>query len=450
MIVTAPLLLALFTLIFAISPLNGEDFGLSRLDIGQPLLERLSWIVPRAAHQWLYWNARLGEQLSILWLSLPPPVFEVVTCFAFVLFFWLIATLARGTAAVDATAITGWSLSAIVVALLWPRFEYFFWRTAVASYLHPMVITLLVVVVVTVENVNRRFYSSFGLYCVAVFLAFLAGISFENLPPVIICYVAAWHYLGIPAEHRRQRLARDAGVCAALLAGWIVLVAAPSTGHRKEVYAKMFAIEPGLAHEIDRVVDVVQKFFGSSWPLFLASVAALALLVRIEGARRNRDILVLGAAAILCVGSVVAAPYTEPRAFGFAWIVMAIPCVRLLARYATNLVYAFAGAGAIAVLAYAFQAYLDFRMKVEERDSMIRLISENLPASMGFLSAEFAATPVSAFSTIGKSGCCPLSIKYPATTAARWSGKTQNEHRKSPVDFAPETRMPSATGRASR
>src|SRR5438034_9496279 len=71
LIAIAPLLLALFAVTFSISPLNGEDYGLSRLDLGQPLLDRLSWITQKSAYQWLHWNARLGEQLSIFWLTMP-------------------------------------------------------------------------------------------------------------------------------------------------------------------------------------------------------------------------------------------------------------------------------------------------------------------------------------------------------------------------------------------
>src|SRR5438094_6176270 len=50
LIAIAPLLLALFAVTFSISPLNGEDYGLSRLDLGQPLLDRLSWITQKSAY----------------------------------------------------------------------------------------------------------------------------------------------------------------------------------------------------------------------------------------------------------------------------------------------------------------------------------------------------------------------------------------------------------------
>ena len=372
LIAIAPLLLALFAVTFSISPLNGEDYGLSRLDLGQPLLDRLSWITQKSAYQWLHWNARLGEQLSIFWLTMPKSAFDAANSFVLATFFWLIATLARGVARIDYKSITLWSITAIVCTLLWPSLDYFFWRTIASGYLQTMAITVFVVCIVGIEELNQRFYSSRYLGPLAVLLAFLAGMSFENLPPVLVAYVAIWHYFGVPEVNRRCRFASDAGVCAALLTGWIVLLAAPSTWQRRAYYYEAFHVQPGLNNDLQRIADVIQKFFGSSWMLFLVSLVSLAILIKTQGCRRNRDMLCLSAAAILCVGSVVPAPYTEARAFGFAWIVMIIPCVRVLARYGNRLLYGAAAIAAVSALAYTLHAYLDFHMRVAERDSYIR------------------------------------------------------------------------------
>src|SRR5436190_24188256 len=94
-------LLAGFALTFAISPLNGEDYALTMRPDGMNLLQRLFWVVGRSHTQVMEWNARLGEQLAILWLIQPRFLFVAVNTLAFVAFCVLLATLAIAPASVD-------------------------------------------------------------------------------------------------------------------------------------------------------------------------------------------------------------------------------------------------------------------------------------------------------------------------------------------------------------
>ena len=71
------LTISLYMKTSSISPMNGEDYALTRIFENESFLSRLTWIAERSQQQMSEWNARLGEQLAIFWLSMPEIYFLI-------------------------------------------------------------------------------------------------------------------------------------------------------------------------------------------------------------------------------------------------------------------------------------------------------------------------------------------------------------------------------------
>ena len=365
----AAAVLLFYAAIFAVSPLNGEDYALTRQFHGFDVAHRLGWIAYRSYVQVTTWNARLGEQLAIFWLGMPPLLYLCVAVVTFVLFNVLMGGLLSGRAFwAQKTA-----LSIAVVMALWPGMEVFFWRTANAAYLQPMLLTLLclwcyadpVRLKATVARASRL-----ALLCVA---AFLVGLSFENVPLAILPYMllAIW-LMGEPQQRLRAGLPPMA-----LLAGWALLITAPSTAIRRAFYGQAYGIH-GISFDylLSRASDVSLVFLTSS--ALLAAVAALCwvwLIWRSPGQRWQ--LLLPQLPAWLVVASVVMAPYTEPRAFLLAWVIWMAGVVEVLFRLqqrfvAVRVVLIPALAMCLVFPLYALRYYQDFNARVTARNQDIQ------------------------------------------------------------------------------
>ncbi|MFC0266592.1 DUF6056 family protein [Kushneria aurantia] len=308
-------------------PLNGEDYAFARPFEVWQWGARFDWIVFKIGVQFSDWNARFGEQLAIIWLNMPSVVFWLLALGAFVALNLVMAALpepgpgTRGSASRDAFWVRlGWSLG--LLFLLWPGFELFFWKTIIAGYLTPMVLCLLTILPFTTAGRLRNMTSSGRRLTAGAVVAFLAGWSFENVPVALVVYMLV-SWLLLPDRFRQWRALLPLG---ALLAGWTMLMLVPSTMHRIHYYREIFGITTtGPAYYLDRAGQVTATFFDTAWPLFLFAVMALiglVLLHRTGRMRRDVRFWLLMLPALLTVGSVASAPYTEPRSFMFAWVIM--------------------------------------------------------------------------------------------------------------------------------
>ena len=368
----ASLLIILFSVTFAFSPINGEDYALGLMDNGQSLTARLSWFAGHASRQWWGWNARLGEMLSIFWLAMPKPAFDVAAILSMVLFCTLISVLALKSTKLDRRFLLTWTVAVGLLYILWPRYEVFFWRTATAGYLFPLTFVMLLVAIVSVRPLTERVYKSKLLYSLSTFLAVLCGLSFENLPPLLVMYVAANWYFSTEDRDRRDHATKDAGIILALFAGWAALMLAPSTSIRTQWYRDHLNYAPTVWYSIRRIGDVIAKFVVSSAITTVLGFVALGLLIRKNGVKSQLDILVLLIPATLCVLSLVVAPYTEPRAFAFAWTVAVVTCARFLVQFANTTAFIAIFLLALANAAITLPLYISFNQKVSERDTYIR------------------------------------------------------------------------------
>ncbi len=318
-------LLAIYGLTFSVSPLNGEDFALSRFASGSSFTGTIVWVVDRSAHQIMGWNARLGEQLAIFWMAMPSPWFTAASVVTFAVFCWSVTAIARRTVKFDQAFLMGWIVANSLCWLVWPRMEIFFWRTATAEYLQPLVLTLLLSLVFVAKDFRAIVMGrSYSFVAVAI-VAFLAGLSFENVPPALLAFFG-WRLMRIRHEGGEKLRNPGALVCVYAL-GWIALMVFPSTRFRFNYYQAQFhspAMSVAyLVGRANRSVDILLSSSPELLILFTCCVLVGVLKPSLSG-RRSLDTVEFLFPGIVSFAGTVVAPYTEPRAFSLLWVVMLI------------------------------------------------------------------------------------------------------------------------------
>ncbi|HHA1185540.1 TPA: DUF6056 family protein [Enterobacter roggenkampii] len=301
----------IYVLTFMYSPLNGEDYGLTKRFTTESISERLSWALERSVHQIESWNARLGEQLSIFTLSLPDYTFLLVAVISIAMLCYVISTLLFD----DENKPSSLMVGVIFVFLLWPGFELFTWRTVITGYTVPMLLTLAVIRKFMTHSRRAMLIDSkiqIALYCL---VGFLSGLSFENVPVATIFFLFATLLMS------KQLKTRLALVPVSVMTGWALLVTAPSTTFRRIKYHEWYHKDiPFLDGIQARAINVVSVFAQTSTIVFIAAILALAYLYHKKLVFKEHDLLLIS--SVLVVGSMVASPYTEARSFMFAWCVM--------------------------------------------------------------------------------------------------------------------------------
>lgn len=304
-------IVCLYVLTFMYSPLNGEDYGLTKRFTSESTSERLSWALERSVHQIESWNARLGEQLSIFTLSLPDYTFLIVAVISVGILCYVISTLLFD----DERKAESLVLGIIFVFLLWPGFELFTWRTVITGYTAPMLLTLSVIRKFMTPDRRAMLIDSKAQMVAYCIVGFLSGLSFENVP------VATLFFLIATLAINRQLKTWLSLVPASVLAGWVLLVTAPSTTFRRVKYHEWYHKDIPFFDGIqDRAIDVISVFAQTSTIVFISAILALAYLYHKKLVFKEHDLLLIS--SVLVVGSMVASPYTEARSFMFAWCVM--------------------------------------------------------------------------------------------------------------------------------
>lgn len=379
LVMLAMALVAAFAIITAISPLAGEDYALGTYMPQASLLQRLVWVAGHSALQIRGWNARFGEQLAIFWLTMPRFWFVTANTLAFVSFCCSIAMLARGSVRWTSGLAISTSLCMAAVYLLWPRLETFFWVAGTSNYLHPLTLTLIVLIPFLIKECNWLSYLRGHAVWVMLPISFLAGESFEALPVgMLACMIfILWR------EWRRggSYFWRLLVVTVAYALGWIILVKAPSTALRTQWYYSHSGFDGfTLPYLLKRALNSAQEFIESSKELllvvFLTAVGSSftgCLRVLREG---NLPLLSFGALAASSL--VIAAPYTEARSFSILWITLMIALVRLVSmemarhsQYHRTVFSVGLGISALAMAAVVFVAYGRFALRVDSRSEVV-------------------------------------------------------------------------------
>lgn len=360
--------ISLYMSIFSIAPMNGEDYALTRIFENEGFLHRLTWVVERSNTQIFEWNARLGEQLAIFWLSMPEVYFSIAATLIFVAFNFLVSSVYTGMKEIVEKTI----ISLCLIFLLWPSMEVFFWKTANAGYFQPIVLTLICIYFYSNEDIITSLSESKIRLTIVSIVAFLSGLSFENTPVAVAVYMLV-SFLFL--KRKKEQLFALIPVSAMIL-GWLILILAASTTKRREFYNHLFGVTGyGLDYIVHRVVDVVRTFFSTSSYLFFASLIGLVYILNYSDNKKR--VLLNTIPAILVVGSVVAAPYTEPRSFILAWALMLAAVVE-----ATHIAFKeikFFKVLALIIFSISFlyqiktyDVYTDFAKLLNQRDYFIK------------------------------------------------------------------------------
>jgi len=355
-----------YVAIVSISPMNGEDYALTRPFVHEGFWSRARWILARSHEQTVNWNARFGEQLAIFWLSVPKIYYILAAVISFVLLNYFVATIVSGTE----KAIYKTCISMGAIFAIWPGMEVFFWTTANAGYLQPVVLSLFCIYLYRSDESIKRLVNSWKLMIVASVVSFVAGLSFENTPIAIILYMSFSLFFV------KDRIPPIGFVpILTLAAGWVILLSAPSTSHRREFYNNVYGGGYSVDHLAGRVADVVHVFFNTSGVLFASALIAL-VYINYYASERKRIFLSVAAAALV-VSTIVAAPYTEPRSFSLAWalmfsiIIAAVSIATSQGRWVERLVLL------ACVILFVFPLktaaiYFDFAEKMNQRDFLIK------------------------------------------------------------------------------
>lgn len=299
--------------IVLVAPKMGEDYGLTKHFTDEGLLQRISFAIARSSSQISGWNARLGEQLAIFELSLPHWMSLLIYSIA-VIPFMLALSLLSGAKENGQRAMLG-MICMVMLFLLWPGMEVFFWKTANSEYLQPMILVLVTAAGYSEkERINRLAPKklTFTAYLIA---CFLSGLSFENVPLALSVALISLCFI----QKRR-------GICnylpvVSMMVGWALLMLAPSTALRKAYYDSV--IDKGSdfsSYYLSRFIDVCARFFETTSVLLVIAIVACLYLYR-KGKLTAYHYAMISA-SVLVVGSMMASPYTEPRGFLFAWCVM--------------------------------------------------------------------------------------------------------------------------------
>ena len=154
------------------------------------------------------------------------------------------------------------------------------------------------------------------------------------------------------------------------------MISAASTTKRTKFYNNLCGVTGfSVDYMAHRVIDVVRTFFSSSDYLFFASLIAVGYIFAYS---KNRKTVLLNIIpAILVVGSVVAAPYTEPRSFILAWALMLATVVEAIHIAFKKIRFSRGLALLISILSLmnlikTYQIYTDFAKLLGNRDHYIR------------------------------------------------------------------------------
>lgn len=304
---------AIYVAIVIVSPMAGEDYGLTRLFHNESFSERLLFAIEKSHIQMAGWNARLGEQVAIFELSIPRWMSLIIYSLSFVAFSITVGMLS------SKDDHNHWKRTSAYVAgltfLLWPGMEVFFWKTANSGYLQTMILTMLVVIPYSgrfyIESLSKRKV----LFLAYLFICLLAGFSFENVP-----FAVAISLTTLCLWEKRKAVINYLPIVATL-SGWFALITSDSTTIRMAYYAKAIPKNNNpVIHYWGRFTDVVGSFFETSSILFFLSVLSIIYLGKNKLIKKYHACLIL--ASVLVVGSMLASPYTEARSFLFAWCVM--------------------------------------------------------------------------------------------------------------------------------
>jgi type II secretory pathway pseudopilin PulG len=353
------------------------------------------------ALRWLFfeWSGRLvsGVPLYLAFALVDLPALRWVSL-ALACLFALAAWLLGSLLAIEDRTFR-WPLSAFVFAALTLGLyrllgQTVFWSTGGIVYMVPLVLTL-----VWLLSVRRTLYGTLprGGNAYGFVLGLLVGNSIELVLPILAAYVALvvpHRWQDLSASARRALGFRVGGV----IAGAMVLVAAPGNFARAKVTPDSFRFEPDYV--VTQYLHMLEEIAVRVWPMvaIIGAFAIASLLVanRLRVTQSNESPSALREACALAIGAfasivpVLAAPVQFAPRNGiyllvFAFVAALLPLITYVQRsrwrrfVAGSLVGLAAAGAAIASVPLVADARLSeaFRERLLARDRTLRQMAHD-------------------------------------------------------------------------
>lgn len=325
------------------NPMTGEDYSLSYLlgkeyHDAKPLSFQgsLLSILKAVSFQSQQWNARLGEQLAILFLALPTIFYVIVNTIMGILYFFFISYFAFGrrpsiTRVSDSIAI---ALTFSCVMLCMPATgEIFFLRNTATNYLWAMNI-IFVFLIPYFAHLNTHVSKKHSIIMIPVmlFLGFLTGMTNENTGIAVLFGICM--YLLYEIVHKKRPPIWSFSGALGLLSGMIYLLLSPSTQVRVRYYSSIFIkTDPTVHTYFRRALSIFRDFvlsgIGILAFLAIAVIAYLFTVVHMNNKKPVKQIYMV-VSSLITVAVLILAPYHEIRSFLPAYTCILILSCRLV------------------------------------------------------------------------------------------------------------------------
>lgn len=352
--------LAFFLIANSLTPAMGEDYMLIAFPPSEGcenIIDLFSKMIARINLQMGGWNARLGEQLSIVFSCFDRVVFCILNSFVDIYYLVLIQLYAFPSKRSLDERIWSIVVSFVVIMLFQPALgEIFFWRTGSTNYLWGICILLSFALPLRDYLCPESRDLIGGSRLKTVFFAvlgFFAGMTNENS---VVAFLAL--YVGVIVFNMVKRKHLPLWIYTSFctfLAGFIFLVSAPSTAKRVAYYNEAFGLQDLTAFDyIARTPNVIHSFFSENW-IFACIVITLLLinlLIRrseiVSDPRSFFDPLWWLVLSLVACGALIMSPYVEIRSFLLTDFMLVV-CI---------VYYSYALIGSLKVRRIAFNAFI--------------------------------------------------------------------------------------------
>lgn len=333
--ITFFILLQIFFVFFLVvnfkTPLLGEDYALLHNGPFKDIGDYFSTIIPALKKQMSSWMVRMGNPLTIIWLSFDKSIYNIAVSIVSIIFFFLIFFYgnARKPNVNSIGDLIGFFVPASLMMFLSPSIgDLFFWCNGSLNYLWPLCILLLCAIpyrlYLSEKSINIENPILIILYCI---ICFISGFTNENTPPVIITLVAILiiRDLYLKKKPPKWLIFSFLSICT----GWLGLVTNSTTRFRSMYYRNMFGLsEHATINElIDNTLRVGYLFLKSGYAFVVLFVVLSVLFVfilkskKLENESNYKCLFIenifLVLLTFISAAALVFAPYTELRSFTF-------------------------------------------------------------------------------------------------------------------------------------
>lgn len=317
-------------------PLLGEDFALSLpySDRVLSIFEKVPLLYNKIYFHSIGWNARLGEQLAIVFSSIDKRVFDLLNVLITFFFLYLLITYALGKFPKrNITTLLLFIVGLSILFLLPMAGDNLLWISVVTNYLWSIFLLAVFFLPYRLLFSGRDIFQNKHFLIQGLFfpVALLAGMTNENtIIAVIVIIILGYLFvktsmiqsITIPKWYWSHFVF--------LCIGYGYLLLSPSTKLRREYYANAYGIQnPGISYYLKNIFQIIKNYIHASELLLIllgiiiAIYFILALWKHITIPNERRINLLINfflfAASFVSVVALIVVPYFESRSLLFNW-----------------------------------------------------------------------------------------------------------------------------------